>query len=140
MNYRDSCTEGAFNVFRVEQTLNALSSGEGALEKVAQELGELRSALLAAPCDILVRVAGDVLALGDDALGPWRRSPFTGAAGFKPPPRGASSPIPALARELFAEDAFRPDTGAAGGCLISSTTEESNYWAMNCRAFTDPRS
>jgi Zn-dependent M16 (insulinase) family peptidase len=101
----------------------------------ATELAELQSALLSMPAANLVRVAGDICALGSDAFGPWRRGPFLGAATVLAP-----APQPKLPRELFAADALRPDKGRACGCLISSSAEESNYWSVQCDSFSDPRS
>lgn len=41
---------------------------------------------------------------------------------------------------MVAIDALRPGAGCVGGCLISSSAEESNYWSIQCDCVTDPRS
>merc|ERR1711871_1666860 len=65
---------------------------------------------------------------------PWRLSAFEGS------PDPVPAALPAIARELHASDALRPEVGCTGGCLISSSAEESNYWKIQCDCLTDPRS
>mmetsp|Transcript_124672 Transcript_124672/g.233120 ORF Transcript_124672/g.233120 Transcript_124672/m.233120 type:complete len:1137 (-) Transcript_124672:25-3435(-) len=138
MAYSDSSPEGACNIFRLENTLTKLVEAEGAMEQASKDLAEIRAAVLAAPHRIFVRVGADLGALGgSDAYGPWRRKPFLSEAA---PESVGSFPLPALARELHAEDALQPEPGQTGGCLISSSAEESNYWIVQSKSFTDNRS
>lgn len=138
MNYRDDCTEGAFSVFRVERILNALLETEGALVKAAQELSDIRTALIAGP--IFARVACDVGHLGGgNAFVPWLRAPFQATTGAVARCLEVKT---ALAREHFAPEAVQSREGgaAARGCLLSSSAEESNYWSVQSACLTEPRS
>lgn len=70
----------------------------------------------------------------DDVFAPWQCSIF--ASGDS----SSEASVPVLNRDLFASDALRPASGSTGGCLVSSSAEESNYWKVQCPCITDPRS
>lgn len=133
LNYRDDLGTAAFSVFRVERVLTELLASEASLAAAAAELEEVRAALLGAPACSFVRVAGDVCSVGDDVYAPWRIAPFLGGT-------ATASPRPALAREHFAAEPLRPSAGSAGGVLLSSSAEESNYWLVQSDSLSDSRS
>jgi len=135
MTFDDTCSIAASNAFRVERTLNGVLEDVGA---AAVELAAIREALLSAPGGMLLRVGGDIIELGTGTFTPWRRAPFETTPSV-PPPR-AEAPRPALDREFFAKDRLVPPPGSTVGCLVSSSAEDSNYWAVQCESFTDPRS
>mmetsp|Transcript_23076 Transcript_23076/g.64999 ORF Transcript_23076/g.64999 Transcript_23076/m.64999 type:complete len:1253 (+) Transcript_23076:22-3780(+) len=134
LRFRDDSTYGAFNVFRIERLFSKSLSKPAGLQKAAQDLESIRTALLAA--SMFARVGGDVLSLGDGILKPWRSAPFVSASSEGRAPVVA----PALMRELYAKDKVRPTKGKTLGCLLSSSAEESNYWTVDLDCFTDPRS
>jgi len=140
MSYRDEAPHGAFNAFRVEKVLQAIVASDEALKRASEELAAIQASLLSSPVSMLVCFGGDVRSLGKDIFGPWRRHPFLSTSNGTAGVPKAPSFKPLLAREFFSQDALRPAPGAAGGCLISSTNEESNYWLVQCEAISDPQS
>ncbi|CAE8685746.1 unnamed protein product [Polarella glacialis] len=152
MNYRDGCSEGVFNAFRVGKLL-ATSEDAGELQKACAELGAARAVLLSSPGSIFLRVGGDVLDMGSGHFEVWKRPPFAASAashggyGQTEAAKKASAlavaptaPQFALPRDFLAADALRPSPGCNAGCIVSSSAEESNYWTIQCDAFSDPRS
>ncbi|CAK0856196.1 unnamed protein product [Prorocentrum cordatum] len=134
MTFDDSSPIAAFNAFRVERTLNGVLQD---VDAVAVELAAIRQSLLSAPGGMLLRVGGDIVELGAGTFTPWRRAPFE-TTPFAPPSR-VEAPRPALDREFFAKERVVPPPGSTVGCMVSSSAEESNYWAVQCESFTDPR-
>jgi hypothetical protein len=132
MNFTDECPSACGNAFRLEQTLQPLVESDAAMADARKTLEAIKSELLTRPGGVFARIAGDLNTLGN-VFEPWKLEPFCGA------PDPVPAALPALSRDLFAHDALRPRAGCTGGCMITSSAEESNYWKIQCACITDPR-
>jgi Zn-dependent M16 (insulinase) family peptidase len=134
MNFKDESLETAFSAFRTERVLTALVESDDSLQAGSKELAGVRAAILKDASKFYARVAGDVMSL-DDVFGPWQRCAVYGSGDCS-----FEAAVPVLPRDLFASDALRPAAGSTGGCLVTSSAEESNYWQVTCECITDTRS